>query len=278
MIPSEPLPTFDNPPVVEVALAVQFEPIERLGAGEMGLYWAEHRDRLPHTEQHIELDSVTERFEPQPRGSVLRITSSDRPPPPRMWLLNNARTELIQIQRNKFIHNWRKVPGHDVGYPRYQQIRDTFKQELKSFKKFLKGEKLGGITPNQCEVTYVNHIAAGEGWETHADADKVMTVWSGEHSDPFLSRVEDAEMGFRYVMKDKHGRPVGRLNVKLQPVHSSKDARPIFVLTLTARGQPTGATEVSVMKALDLGHEWVVRGFKSMTTDSMHSVWRLRDA
>ena len=190
-----------------------------------------------------------------------------------MWLLNNARTELIQIQRNKFIHNWRKVPGHDVGYPRYQQIRDTFKQELKSFKKFLKGEKLGGITPNQCEVTYVNHIAAGEGWETHADADKVMTVWSGEHSDPFLSRVEDAEMGFRYVMKDKHGRPVGRLNVKLQPVHSSKDARPIFVLTLTARGQPTGATEVSVMKALDLGHEWVVRGFKSMTTDSMHSVW-----
>ncbi len=195
-----------------------------------------------------------------------------------MWLLNEPRTELIQIQRNKFIHNWREMPEHDGQYPRYRAIRDTFKQEFRSFKAFVGNEKLGCVVPNQCEVTYVNHITAGEGWETHADIDKVITVWSGAHSDPFLSCVEDAEMSFRYVMTDKSGRRVGRLNVRCRPAYSSKDAQPIFVLTLTARGQPAKPTEASVMKVLDLGHEWVVRGFKAMTTDFMHSIWRIKDA
>ncbi len=277
MIRHHPRPTFDSPPVVEVALAVQFERIEGLGAAEMGLYWAEQRTRLPNTEQHLELDTVVERFEPQARAS-LRISSSDRPPSPRMWFLNDARTELIQIQRNKFIHNWREVPGYDKPYPRYEYIRDNFRQEFRAFKDFLKKEKLGRITPNQCEVTYVNHIVAGAGWETHADADKVLTVWSGEHGDPFLPSVEDARMGFRYVMRDRRGRAAGRLNVNFEPARSRTDDRPIFVLTLTARGEPAGVNEAPVMKMLDLGHEWIVRGFKSMTTHSMHDIWGLKHA
>ena len=277
MILNQPLPTFDNPPVVEVALAVQFEPIEGLGAAEMGLYWADQRTRFPSTEQHFELDTVVESFEPQARAS-LRVTSSDQPPSPRIWLLNDARTELIQIQRNKFIHNWREVPGHDKPYPRYEYIRDNFRQELRSFKAFLKKERLGRITPNQCEVTYVNHIVAGAGWETHADTDKVLTVWSGEHSDPFLPSAEDARMAFRYVMRDKHGQSVGRLNVNFQPAYSRLDHRPIFVLTLTARGEPARTNEASVMKVMDIGHEWIVRGFKSMTTQSMHDRWGIKHA
>jgi len=46
------VPEYAKPPVVEVACAVQFDPITDRHAGRLGTLWGEFRDRYPRVEQH----------------------------------------------------------------------------------------------------------------------------------------------------------------------------------------------------------------------------------
>ena len=57
---SQSLPDFDNPPLIEVALSVQFDPLEQLRTPQIGLLWAEFRDRFPVTQEHVPLDITCE--------------------------------------------------------------------------------------------------------------------------------------------------------------------------------------------------------------------------
>jgi hypothetical protein len=44
----QPFPDFADPPVVEVALSVQFDPLSALRTPQIGLLWAEYRTRFPN--------------------------------------------------------------------------------------------------------------------------------------------------------------------------------------------------------------------------------------
>lgn len=94
----DPRPSYENPPVVEVALSVQFEPIKALRTPQLGLLWQEFRDRFPVIEEHPPLEPVIERFGGLPRASrgTVQFQMLDTPPVPRCWFLNNEGTELIQ--------------------------------------------------------------------------------------------------------------------------------------------------------------------------------------
>src|ERR1700677_2295877 len=97
-----PLPDFGSPPVVEVAISLQFEPIDALHAAHLGLLWNVFRAKgFSISEDHAELPSTTEDFErkPRPKIGVRLLAFDDAPPLPRIWFLNGARDELIQIQR-----------------------------------------------------------------------------------------------------------------------------------------------------------------------------------
>jgi hypothetical protein len=62
------------------------------------------------------------------------------------------------------------------------------------------------------------------------------------------------------------------------PAMDLKTQQPMFVLTLTARGRPIGEGIEGALAMLDIGREWIVRGFASVTTRTMHDVWRRIDA
>jgi hypothetical protein len=55
----------------------------------------------------------------------------------------------------------------------------------------------------------------------------------------------------------------------------------VFIMNLTARGVPLrakGETEMEGAFAFFLlGREWIVKGFRDLTTDSMHKAWRIID-
>lgn len=272
-----PRPDFADPPVVEVALSAQFESLGKLRMPQLGLLWQEFRDRFPMTEEHAPLDAVVERFgAPRVRRGVARIEMLESPPTPRCWFLNEAGTELIQVQQDRFVHNWRKAES-TTEYPRYEHVRATFASELKRFSEFLAREKLGEFVPNQCEVTYVNHIQSGEAWQAHGDVGQVITVFSRSFSDSFFDLPEDVGLRLRFPILDDAGQPVGRLHVALEPGYRTGDEQPIFVLNLTARGAPLGVGIAGVLSFLDLGREWVVRGFTSITTPKMHKEWGRKD-
>ncbi len=271
-----PLPDFAAPPVTEVALSVQFDPLASLRTPQLGLLWQDFRNRFPKTEEHPPLPSVIEKFGVLGLPKV-GVRFEMTLPVPRCWFLNEAGTELIQVQQDRFVHNWRKV-GQGDEYPRYECIRETFKAELDTFCQFLAREQLGELVPNQCEVTYINHIVSGQGWEKHGQIGEVVRVWTSCYDDTFLSEPEDVRLAVRYVIPDSAGNPLGRLLVSVEPAYRAVDDTPILVLQLTARGRPDGEGLEGALRFLDTGREWVVRGFASMTAPRMHEIWGRRDA
>ncbi len=261
------LPDFARPPVVETVLSAQFEPLGRIRAAHFGVFWNQIRDQYPKTEERPPLDAVIERFPEPARHPVgLQLPLVEAPLLPRFWFTHRDENELIQLQADRFIKNWRKS-GEGDAYPRYERVRVRFEEDFRHFQEFVAREKLGPIEVNQCEVTYVNHIVAGEGWERHDELDRVFTVWRHPAA-PFPGRAEDAMFRARFPIRDGSGNPVGRLHAEVQAAVRNSDGKPMFVLNLTARGMSGRSTEF-----FDLGREWIVRSFVELTTEKMHRVW-----
>jgi hypothetical protein len=51
----------------------------------------------------------------------------------------------------------------------------------------------------------------------------------------------------------------------------------MYVMNLTARGRPDEESIEGALRFLDIGREWIVRGFAAVTTPEMHAIWRRRD-
>ena len=274
-----PLPEFDQPPVVEVAISLQFKVLEPLRAPYLGLLWSVFRkEGYSRVEEHGELEPAFEEFEANsvPTVGIRMQTFDDAPPPPRVWFLNEAHNELIQVQRDRLIVNWR-AGAQSHASPRYKQIIKRFQSALAAFTEFTTSEKLGEIVPTQCEVTYVNHISSGAGWSRHGELGRVVTTWENRYSDEYLGMPEDVGFKARYRMTDEMGKVLGRLHVMLQPAFRSLDGVPILVMNLTARGKPEPSDLQGASQLFDYEHEWIVRGFASLTTNQMHELWRRKN-
>jgi uncharacterized protein (TIGR04255 family) len=176
---------------------------------------------------------------------------------------------VIQLQRDRFIVNWRKVVGDEI-YPRYSSFKPRFVEEWKRFVQFLREEEIGEPIINQAEVTYVNHFDLGREWKSFADLPKVLSVWSGRGSTSFLPAPELVRLNNNYELPNQ----AGRLHVALQPGIRRRDSKELLQLTLTARGKPDSSSLDGILNFFDLGHEWIVQGFTDLTTAEMHQLWR----
>lgn len=263
------LPDFEDPPVVETVLGVEFAPLEKWGIPHFGLFWSEIRSEYPRFEVQPPLDSQIEKFSKevgQPRMVRFEVLSQ---PPVRCWFIDQSGRRILQVQNDRFVHNWRKV-GTAETYPHYENIRPIFEPEWERFCRFLESNEVGTPAVRQCEVTYVNHLDQGQGWQTFADLGSVIPCLSGNPTGRFLPVPEDVGLKVRYLMPSDQG----RLHIQLQPAIRHADAKEILHLTLTARGRPASSDLADVLNWFDLGREWVVRGFADFTSAKMHDLWR----
>ena len=200
------------------------------------------------------------------QATQLRFEVLNALPQQRTWFVNNVGDELIQIQNDRFIKNWRK---RDDDYPRYESfIKPAFARDFAEFQTFLAQEKFGEVRINQCEVTYVNHIVAGEGWSDWNEIEKVFTFWKQppkEHPGP----AEDVGFNARFPILGPNREFIGRLHLDVQPAIRTNDNKPMYVMNLTARGMYGSGVEF-----FDVGHRCVVKSFERLTTDYMHKSWR----
>lgn len=277
VIPGRPedLPDFRKPPLAETVLSLQFEPIAGLTTAHLGLLWQRFREWLPFIEEQPPLPPILEKFEP-PSLAQVEVTVEEKPPVPRLWLLNQDKTELIQVQADRFIHNWRKMEGIEP-YPHFEPIRDRFRGEVAVLEQFLKDEGMGVPAVNQCEVTYVNHIEPSGVWQRHGQLEKVLANWAVAPERQFLPEAEDGGVRLRFVIRDESGRPVGRLHVISQPGWKKTDNTPIMVLNLTARGEPLAEGTEGAFRFFELGRRWIVKGFADVTTSEMQRAWERID-
>ena len=267
----EDLPEFRDPPLVGTVLSVEFQPLPGFSLAHVGLLWHKFRHTFPLVEERAPLGAERETFAVPSPGHE-EVTIEGEPASPRVCFLNEPKTELIQIQADRFIHSWSKTGKVSTSYPRYERIRTNFRHEVWEFQEFLTDEKLGKIAVDQCEITYVNHIEPCEAWSSHGQIEGILQAWTAQQRS-FLPELEGGSVQQRFVIRKGSDRPLGRLHVSLTPAREEEDQSPIFVLTLTARGAPLGQGINGALDFFDLGREWIVKGFSDLTTPDMHRVW-----
>jgi uncharacterized protein (TIGR04255 family) len=265
------LPEYRKPPVNEVVLGVQFGELAALQTAHTGLYWQTIRAKYPKIIDQAPLSPAFELFgEPAVGGPGVRLERL--PPLRRCWFLDEPENQLVQLQPERFLHNWRKVVGTEE-YPRYARIRKEFERLWRGFLEFAAAERVGDIVPNQWDVTYVNHIYQGEGWDTLADLNKVLSCWSGSNTVDYLPTPETTAVVLSFAFPEEHGRLHVRLDLRLH----RPDNRKLLRLELTARGKLDSDDPQELLECLDAGHRWIVWGFTDLTTEYAHELWERCD-
>lgn len=264
------LPQFENPPVVEAALSVQFKPMSGWTIPHFGLFWQGIRQSLPEINVLNPIQAQSEDVEKPPFLSLQWRVEPVTVPEVRCWFASQDKHRLIQLQNDRFVFNWRKLDSN-LDYPRYKDfVRPTFETYWQRFLSFLVQENLGIPSVNQCEMTYVNHIKRNEGWTTIDEWDQVFNVVRKNHPAEFLPPPELEQFNLSYLMPDK----AGRLRVEANPVIRKSDGNQAIAFSLVARGCPQSTETNDILAWFDLGREWIVRGFTDLTTPKMHQLWR----
>lgn len=264
------LPEFLQPPLIETAIGVQFEPIAQLP-----LFFGNFIDQradVVRVETKPPLEPVIERVGGKGADSKRAIEVLDHPPHPRYWLFGNDSSELLQLQHDRIVWNWRK---DDLGaeYPRFEKIFRAFSDRYTAFTEYARKHSLPEFKINQCEITYVNRIVAAEGiFETHADSRNVFSCWSALDMEG-LPEFESDQFTARHLLTNSDGSFMGRLHVVVEPAYVK--AVPAFAFKLIARGRPATSAISSLSHFFEIGHSAIVKAFKAYTTPLMHKHWEI---
>jgi uncharacterized protein (TIGR04255 family) len=269
------LPDFTDPPLNEVVLSLQFASLPNLKSAHIGLFWERVRAEYPNVSEQGVIQSVFETFG-IPSASppfVLQIETLLSPPMPRYWFERPNSPDLLQLQNDRILHNWRQQSDNSRVYPRYESVKVSFEKELAVFQRWLSDEGIGELRPNQCEVTYINLIPLA----AHRELEDVTPLWAGKLSENPPNQLERASIQATFLFS--HGEtPVGRVYVNFQPAFLQSDRSPVVRLEITARGRPRGETVADALSFFDLEREQVVKTFAAVTTNKMHELWGRTDA
>lgn len=263
------LPKFDHPPVVEVALSIQFEGLGVPGS-VLAFYWETIHESFPYFEEQPQLSPISEDFGP-PRPQEFSVELVDRPPSPRLWLISEDQSRLLQLQSDRIAYNWRRR-DEEAPYPHYEAIRAELDHHWEGIRALVSKKGGGPLTPTWCEVAYVNVIRTGKNWTNHSQLAQVLRL-SSEAAFSFLPAPDDQSATARFTLRSASGSPYGRLVAVAEPAFDSATLSPVLRLTLTARGFARGDGELGELGFLETARTWIVEGFADLTTEAMHEEW-----
>lgn len=248
------LPSYKKPPVTEVVCGLRFEPLGQLRVPHVGLLWDKFRDDYPAVEHAVPIGT---------EASIL-VDSLTGVPLPRIWFINSQGNQLVQFQWDRYYFNWRH---RDDEYPRYSNIIKGYERARAALDEFLQELGFGPLKPLEYELTYINHIPKGSGWESTDDLPNVFTDFNWEvRQKRFLPKPANLSWHTRFPLPDDKG----WLTVKLNQGKRKDDEMPVLLLELAARGMGP-----DMRQWFDLAHEWIVRGFADLTTDKIQTTnWK----
>jgi uncharacterized protein (TIGR04255 family) len=254
------LPSFERPPVSEVAIGVEFLPLPALTVVPMVELRPIWRDRYPHIEEKPALPSV-------PIGGLkvnFNFQIATGIPPMRIWFLSDDRTELLQVQGDRLVLNWRadfKNP-----YPRYRQLEPTFSANWRLFESEIRNRSLGDLQPILAEVTYVNRIELN-------DDESLFDVLAIFEPRPMLRHAEpQLHIGIPLVDgAGKEPRVFGQQVITAGRV--SGEPGNVVHLTLATRVEVSRDDREPITTALQRAHIIGSTTFVEVTKPTMHARW-----
>lgn len=254
------LPSFDRPPVIEVAVGVHF--VQLPGLNTVGLVrladiW---RDRYPTIQEQPALPPAA------PGGQMFMFQVGNSAPPQRFWLLAEDESLLIQVQNDRLLLNWRKVKDDDP-YPHYGRLRQDFSDVWSEFIRYITSGDYGVFQPNLAEVSFFNRIPVSSASEVARTIAALNPDWS---LDGHLATSLQIER-----ILENAGEQSGQQNIALA-------YRPEFgfiqlEITSRIRIQAESTDSSAILTALDQAHDVDVLTFDQITTNSAHTAWGKND-
>jgi len=254
------MPHFDNPPIVEKLMGIEFAPLEQWAVPHFGLFWQEIRASYPQFQVPPQVTTASKDF------PYIEVT------PIRCWFFHESQTKLIQIQNDRFIYNWQKPTTYEK-YPHYETIQQEFISEWLRFCKFLESNDIGTPSVQQCEITYIDHFVRGREWQNASDLPDIINCWSGIPSNFLPSEPDFVAIQTGYSMPDEKG----KLMIRLQPVIRTEDEKEVFQLQITAVGEPLSSGAEDILAWFAFGREFAVKSFIDLTSEKMHELWERRN-
>jgi uncharacterized protein (TIGR04255 family) len=272
------LPDFRNPPVVEVYLSIQFEPIAGFDGTLLSKCYGEFSAAFPKVRYQQPLGHDLEVF--GAAVAPVRPTTLQFQIAPdldvRLALTSEDGARLLQIQPDRLVHNWRRQ-GKETDYPRYESIREAFDTHTRTFFTLLARLGLPDPVIDQCEISYINNIELPPEQGGGVSASRIFSQLQAASTRDSLPELEDMGLRARYIVRDGERRAVGRLHTLTQPTYQAVNPRPAYRFNLMVRGQPSAPTLDGALAFFDLGRRSIVCAFAALTTPEMHKLWGRTD-
>ena len=261
-VPMEEAVNFANPPVVEVVCGAAFTTLRALRVPHFGLFWNTFRNEFPRVQEAPPLVLAA--------ADKIEIELLQNPPLPRVWFLNEDESALIQIQKDRFIYNWKRQGATDP-YPRYKTIYPTFVSWISRFSKFLKENDLGEMEFRQFELTYVNHIPIDSVSGILARApDTLIDHKRDSTSGRFLPEGTNFSWTTEYALPNG----TGSFYILAQSARTVRDGQLLIRLDISAKGIGKEASLAGMKSWFDVAHEWIIHGFIDATDKRVQDkVW-----
>jgi uncharacterized protein (TIGR04255 family) len=185
----------------------------------------------------------------------------------RTWLITSDGSELIQLQRDWFLLNWKKSKDNQ-SYPSYENVKREFDNRFGEFVRFLASERIP-ISYKEFELTYVNHISRANGL-AEVGAGALLVDHTFAEKDRFLPAPAEINWKTSYPLP----RDFGRLNITAHTGVLMSTGERVVRLDLQAVGLPSDAPESRKDEWFELAHEWITLGFADVTSPSLHKIWK----
>ena len=254
------LPSFDNPPVVEVAMGLQFNQLANVTTAHWGLFWNVVQAEYPQCSDNAPLFPQIEDFNVPGAVANVGIALFPLPPQRRVFLTDNDREWLLQLQPDRFLHNWR-LPGEAGRYPRYEAVAKRFFRQWENFNRFLADRSLGPAVVSQAEMTYLNRIVPENKDFKIGD---IFPDLRWQDRGRFLAQPETTTLERTFCSADRRQ----RLRVSIRPGYEPDKGRLVFC-EITVRG----GTQDDLPGWFDTAHAWIVNAFADLTSEAWHQIW-----
>ncbi len=252
---------FENSPINELVIATYFNPpMFALRSEHIGLFWSRIRDEFPFVEQQAPVGGA-ESFEQ---------LGDEFFPMPRFWFVAEDKINLIQLQKNAFMLNWRR---RDAQYPHFaENLKPAFDKYFTIFEDFARNDVgVDEINIDLCELTYINTIEACEYWQGPHDTAKVIPSFA--ILDVGSKGVAAPAFNCTYVYAQSDDLQL-RVSIRNGEA-TAKPGTPVLVLEIKATGRLGNAGKSGADAWFAKAHDAIIDCFVTVTSrDIQHTYWK----
>lgn len=249
--------TFTNPPLNEVVFSIGFPDLYPMRAEHIGLFWDLIRNEYPISEQTAPVGGIS-------------TTSEEVFPLARFWFISSDNSELVQLQRNRLMLNWRQSLN-DTGYPRYPRLFERFRSAYARFKSFVSENSLGLVEPSSYELSYINHLDENSDISSVSDLKTVIS-----NITVLLPADHDYSVdGINCLQTYKYSGP-NVLKLHVQPVTRRRDGQRVVQYEIQTHADIAEQEKIEMQPWFDDAHARIVQTFRGTTNpDIQRRCWGL---